>query len=1114
MLSWRSSVLPIILLLLSCPILVVAQDGPASGRPFAPVQGGHVDAAPAQLPYAPDRVMVRLTPKAAGSVQAVVGDKRGDATVTTGLAGLDALLREVGARRLVRPYDLTARKNAKAAYGLDRVFACELDGPADVPSVAARLQASPDVEIAEPDWRAFPATVPDDPYYPDHWGHDNTGQLPSYDWGGTWNHTGPPIGTPGFDANADVAWGGSQGFGDPGTIIAIIDSGVDTGHPDLRLVAGYDFGDNDNDPMDNSADPGHGTACAGVAAAIADNGIGVAGAAGGCSIMPLKVADSQGYMYFSYIQNALHYAADNGADVASMSFGAAISSDPLTDASLQYAYDNGVTLCAATGNENASTISYPAINQYVIGVGAASPCGDRKRSSDRSNEVNPGVETDPNGYTCDGERWWGSNYGVDIPDAAGAVDVLGPTILPTTDISGGGGYQSGDYEPFFNGTSCATPYVAGVCALIKSLHPTWTPAQVRSKLVASTTDVVNVESGAGWDRYSGYGLVDAAAAVDMAGAQPPVASFTATPVSGCAPLVVTFTDASSGNITSWSWDFGDGSPADPNQNPTHTYTAPGIYTVTLTVTGPDGSDTLTQADLVTVDGPPTASFGALPTSGQVPLTVAFVDSSLGATGWLWDFGDGAPGTTSQNPFHTYSQAGTYTVTLIVTAPCGADTLTLVDMITVTAPPPPVSAFGADPTSGCAPLTVSFSDSSTGDITEWSWDFGDGSPADPNQNPTHTYTQPGVYTVSLTVTGPGGSDTATLTDLITVDGPPTAAFAATPVSGQVPLTVAFTDSSTGATGWQWDFGDGSPVDTTQNPTHTYDTAGTYTVTLVVTAPCGADTLTLVDLIDVVAPSAPVAAFGAEPTAGCAPLAVAFSDSSTGDVTGWSWDFGDGSPADTTQNPTHTYDAAGTYTVTLTVTGPGGSDSVTRTDLVTVAGPPTALFFAAPTAGPSPLAVSFSDSSAGATGWQWDFGDGSPADTTQHPTHTYTAAGTYDVTLIVFGACGSDTLVRTACVTVSATTGVGDGVPRPFALEPNYPNPFNPSTTLAFSLPADGPVTLEVFDATGRRVATLVEGELPAGRHAVTWRPVDRASGVYFARLRAGGKTAVTRLVLLK
>ena len=262
----------------------------------------------------------------------------------------------------------------------------------------------------------------------------------SYDWA-TYSHTGPTVGTVGFDANAQAAWDVS--YGDPSVIIAIIDSGVDIYHEDLNCMAGYDFGDGDTNPMDDSRTPGHGTCCAGVAAAVAGNGIGVAGIAGNCTIMPLKVADRRGTMSFTSITNAIYYAADNGADVISMSLGAAITSDPATDAALQYAFNAGCVILAATGNENATAISYPAINPYVIGVGAASPCGERKRSSSLSTELNPGVFADPNGYTCDGERWWGSNYGTTAADGAGAVDVIAPTIVPTTDISGAGGYDAG-----------------------------------------------------------------------------------------------------------------------------------------------------------------------------------------------------------------------------------------------------------------------------------------------------------------------------------------------------------------------------------------------------------------------------------------------------------------------------------------------------------------------------------------------------------------------------------------------------------------------------------------------------------------------------------------------
>jgi len=179
-----------------------------------------------------------------------------------------------------------------------------------------------------------------------------------------------------------------------------------------------------------------------------------------------------------------------------------------------YAWNCGAVVLAATGNKNASKVEYPAAYANVIAVGAASNCDGRKRSSSNLSEVNKGVYTDPNGCTCDGETYWGSNYGATASkDSLDAVDVIAPTILPTTDISGAEGYDSGDYAMWFNGTSCSTPYAAGVCALIFSKNPTWTPTQVRNQLVNTAQDIVNVESVAGWDEYSGYGLVDASAAV-------------------------------------------------------------------------------------------------------------------------------------------------------------------------------------------------------------------------------------------------------------------------------------------------------------------------------------------------------------------------------------------------------------------------------------------------------------------------------------------------------------------------------------------------------------------------------------------------------------------------
>jgi PKD repeat protein len=260
------------------------------------------------------------------------------------------------------------------------------------------------------------------------------------------------------------------------------------------------------------------------------------------------------------------------------------------------------------------------------------------------------------------------------------------------------------------------------------------------------------------------------------------------------------------------------------------------------------------------------------------------------------------------------------------------------------PPAPTASFSLTPTQGSAPLKVAFTDTSTGSPTSWSWTFGDGETST-EQNPSHTYLGTGTFTVSLTATNASGSDTVTRTDVVTVQvpsaPPPTASFTVSPDQGVAPLAVSFTDTSTGSpTSWSWTFGDGS-TSTAQNPSHTYAGAGTYTVSLRATNASGSDTITRTGVVTVQpAPGqAPTASFTLTPTQGTAPLTVGFTDTSTGSPTSWSWTFGDGGTS-TEQNPSHTYAAAGTYTVSLRATNASGSDTVTRTDVVTVQAAPPA------------------------------------------------------------------------------------------------------------------------------------------------------------------------------
>ena len=338
---------------------------------------------------------------------------------------------------------------------------------------------------------------------------------------------------------------------------------------------------------------------------------------------------------------------------------------------------------------------------------------------------------------------------------------------------------------------------------------------------------------------------------------------------------------------------------------------------------------------------------------------------------------------------------------------------------------PVADFSASVVSGTLPLTVNFTDTSTNNPTSWAWDFtNDGTTDSTSQNPSHTYNTAGTYTVKLTSTNAGGSNTTTKIGFITVTVPaPVTDFSASVVSGTLPLTVNFTDISTNTpSSWAWDFtNDGTTDSTSQNPSHTYNIAGTYTVKLTSTNAGGSNTTTKIGFITVTVP-APVTDFSASVVSGTLPLTVNFTDISTNTPSSWAWDFtNDGTTDSTSQNPSHTYNIAGTYTVKLTSTNAGGSNTTIKPNLVTVTVPaPIADFSASVVSGTAPLTVNFTDTSTNTpASWAWDFtNDGTTDSTSQNPSHTYSTAGTYSVKLISTNAGGSNTTLKPNLVTVTS------------------------------------------------------------------------------------------------
>lgn len=570
--------------------------------------------------------------------------------------------------------------------------------------------------------------------------------------------------------------------------------------------------------------------------------------------------------------------------------------------------------------------------------------------------------------------------------------------------------------------------------------------------------------------------------VEGSAAQAPVAGFTSNVTSGCSPLVVQFTDQSTNNPTSWLWDLGNGSTS-TIQNPTSTYINPGSYTVTLTATNASGSST-TNITITVINGP-VANFTSTDTAGCTPHTVTFTDQSTTSSGtitqWEWNFGDGNT-STQQNPVHTYTMAGTFNVFLKVTNNSGC-TNTIFKQQYIRAGAGAAADFISNVPNYCqVPVTVTFSNNSQAEPgATYLWEFGDGTTST-DINPAHTYTAFGNYTVKLTVqntdgcnsirqqnvnltgkdvtfTGPSticvgsaatfqmtsspaplsqtwdmgdgttystanvthtfnspatynvtltnefaGGCIATRSQTVTVQaGPPVDFIADTTKACKPPFTVKFQSQGT-AGSYLWLFGDGDSS-AIANPTHTYQSAGNFTVTLIASNGCTSN-VEKAAFVNIQPPT--VAISNLPVNDGCTPYTFApVADVNAVDgIASYFWDFGNGYTS-TDPEPGYTYTTPGNYTIKLRIQTNGGCiDSVIYTDGVKVGAGVQLDFSANPltTCVDQPVTFTFT-SSATPTAIEWDFGDGETS-TEASPSHSYKHTGKYNVTLTIrYGNCVS-------------------------------------------------------------------------------------------------------------
>jgi PKD repeat protein len=480
------------------------------------------------------------------------------------------------------------------------------------------------------------------------------------------------------------------------------------------------------------------------------------------------------------------------------------------------------------------------------------------------------------------------------------------------------------------------------------------------------------------------------------GGVPPVADFSATPIQGCRPMIVQFTDLSSNTPTQWRWTFPGGSPATSSSpNPRITYNVPGRYDVILEATNAAGTGIEQRRSYIEVGDMPIANFDA----NIVLDEVIFVDRSIvyGTGSYFWDFGDGNFSNDS-NPVHEYENDGIYLVTLTIETNCGISTFQRsVEIVT-----PPTAMFTAIPTEGCVGSVVEFLNESSDNVLSYRWDFEAGNPRTATiENPIVKYDTAGVFEVTLVVTNSRYQDVERRVGYITIDSSSVADFDAVVDT----LEVQFDNMSSHGREYEWHFGDGS-TSRQMDPMHIYPEDSIYEVTLITTNFCDEDTIVKNITVGVL----PTAAFMADTQIACVNSMIQFEDMSSDNTKRILWQFEGGSPATSTDaNPTVLYEQTGTFNVTLIATNALGRDTLEEQMYITIEDVPESGFSFTRNG----FEITFINESTSATSYSWDFGDGNTS-TDEAPVHTYQQDGDYNVILVATSACGVDTIEQVVSI----------------------------------------------------------------------------------------------------
>ncbi|MDI1354675.1 MAG: PKD domain-containing protein [bacterium] len=486
-------------------------------------------------------------------------------------------------------------------------------------------------------------------------------------------------------------------------------------------------------------------------------------------------------------------------------------------------------------------------------------------------------------------------------------------------------------------------------------------------------------------------------------------------LSACVGSPVNFTNTSTptggtNSITTYVWNFDDGSATSNSVNPIHTYTAPATYTVKLVALSAFCTDSISLPILLNIK--PTANFIPTPTLGCPPLAVSFSNTTINGNSSLWKYETAGSATSSvTNPTYNFSNTTlnfvNYTVTLISTTGIGcADSIKKV----ISVRPKPVANFTSNVNAGCSPFLATFTNTSLGGFT-YSWTLGDGSTSI-QQNPTHTYTNNSLFQQTVTVTMQV-TNSVSCTDLISksliIYAKPNVTFTMLPSSGCHPLLVTF-PAVPGVASYTWTHGDGSPQLITINAPHTHTFLNTglsnisFTVSLIAGNVSGC--IDSAKAAVVVFPK-PTAGIAITPTAGCSPFASVHNGTSSTAGSGFYWKYGDGSVLNTgtANSVSHTYMNASNsvnqpYTTFLVVTSPNGCKDSVYAPLTVYFKPESKFILDTPKC--VSRTINFNNLSIGTFSQTWNFGDGTPPVNLLNPSHNYSNTSinnlTYTVQLI--------------------------------------------------------------------------------------------------------------------